>query len=52
MGWTPAQTLAMSEWDFAVSVDGFMRMNGAEAKPAPPTDEEHDALVARFAHLD
>lgn len=41
----------MSFWQFQAAVDGWVKANGG-GKPDAPTGEEHDALVARFKHLD
>lgn len=35
----------MSLWEFNACVVGWMRANGAVEKPAPPSPEEHLALV-------
>lgn len=32
-------------------MEGWSKAHGGEAKPEAPTDEEHDALVARYAHV-
>lgn len=41
----------MSLWEFQACVDGWVKANGG-GKTEPPTNEEHDALVERFKHLD
>jgi|GEM_PF-5196893 len=32
-------------------MNGWAKANGAETKPEAPSDEEHDDLVARYAHV-
>lgn len=41
----------MSLWEFTAAVDGWIKANG-QSKPEAPSNEEHDALVERFKHLD
>lgn len=41
----------MSFWQFNHVQQGWARANGVEAKPPPPTTAEHDALVAKYAHV-
>lgn len=49
MGWTPAQVGACSFWQFNVAREGWRRANTTEdAAPAAPSDDEHDALVAKY----
>lgn len=38
----------MTLWEFAAAAQGWSKANGGESKPAPPTDEEHDALMAKY----
>jgi hypothetical protein len=39
----------LSLWEFTAAVNGWAKANGAESKPPAPTDEEHDALMAKYA---
>lgn len=51
MGWTPRQVDELSFWELACAVAGFAQANGVEEKLEPPTPEEHDALLAKYAHV-
>jgi hypothetical protein len=51
MGFTPREIDDLSLWEFGACVSGWSKANGGESKPAAPSDEEHDALVAKFAHV-
>lgn len=33
------------------AVDGWVKANGGESKPDAPSDEEHDALIAKYQHV-
>ena len=48
MGFTPAEVGDMSLWQFGAVSDGWRLANGAEEKIQPPTDEEHDEMVAKY----
>ena len=37
-----------SFWQFRAAAEGWRRANVADDKPAAPSDEEHDALVAKY----
>jgi hypothetical protein len=50
MGFTPAEFYAMSIWEFAAAIDGWNRAHG-DGRPAPPTDDEFDAMWAREAEI-
>jgi hypothetical protein len=39
----------MTFWEFATAVEGWSRANGVDSKPASPTEEEHDRLMAKYA---
>jgi len=41
----------LSLWEFAACVDGWSKANGAETPTPAPTDEEHDALLKKFADV-
>ena len=41
----------MTLWELAAAIEGYNRANGAEDKPAPPSDEEFEALKAAHADL-
>ena len=41
----------MSLWQFTACVDGWSKANGAETPAEPLSDEEHDALLAKFADI-
>ena len=51
MGFTPREIDDLSLWEFAAATLGWTKANGAEPKPAAPSDEEHDALIARYASV-
>jgi hypothetical protein len=39
----------MTLWEFAASVHGWSKANGASSGPPPPTDAEHAALMALYS---
>lgn len=45
MGWSEAEVAASSLWRFTQAWAGWRKANGAEDKPAAPTDEEFEAAV-------
>lgn len=49
MGWTARQVDDLSQWELHQAVDGWLEANGVEEKPEAPTDEEHEALLAKYA---
>lgn len=51
MHFSPAQVDDMSLWQFAACVNGWAKANGAETPAKPPSNEEHDALLAKFADV-
>lgn len=48
---TPSEVDDCSLWQFSAAVSGWVKANGGEEKPRSPTPEEHDALVAKYAHI-
>jgi len=42
---------ACSLWEFAAATAGWSKANGGESKPEAPTDDEHDELVEKYAHI-
>jgi hypothetical protein len=48
MGFTPTQIDAMSFWEFLATRDGFIEANSVSDKLAPPTPEQHDAMVEKY----
>lgn len=51
MGFTPREIDDLSLWEFGAAAIGWGKANGSDARPAAPSDEEHDALVERYAHV-
>lgn len=41
----------MSLWEFAATVEGWVKAKGSDTPVDAPSDEEHDMLVAKFAHV-
>lgn len=41
----------MSLWEFSATASGWSRANGGESEVPAPTNEEHDALMAKYADL-
>lgn len=39
----------MSPWQLAAQLEGWNQAQGGEAKSTPPSDEEHDALLEKYA---
>lgn len=39
----------MTFWEFAAVVEGWSRANGGETTPTPPSEEEHDRLMAKYS---
>ena len=48
MGLGPRQVDDLSLWEFGQIVDGWMTANGIEPRTKPLSDDEHDALVAKY----
>lgn len=48
MGFSPAEVGEMSPWQFSACVEAWNAANGGEPALPPPTDEEHDYLVAKY----
>jgi hypothetical protein len=51
MGFTPAEINKMSMWEFLACRAGYAAAHAGPESVAPPTNEEHDALAARWAEL-
>lgn len=45
MGFTPRDVDAMTLWELSAAANGWSKANGAEEEAAPPTWEEHLAMV-------
>lgn len=48
MHYTPQQVDAMSLWEFAACVDGFVKANGGTEEAAAPSPEEHLAMLEKM----
>lgn len=48
LGLSPRQVDEMHLGEYAAAIAAYNRANGAEEKPAAPTPDEHDALVAKY----
>lgn len=46
---TPREVDACSLWEFGAAVNGWNTANGGESKPESLSDDEHDALMAKYA---
>lgn len=46
---TPREVDDCSLWEFAAAVQGWSKANGGEAKPEAMSEEDHDALLAKYA---
>jgi len=46
MGFTPAQTKAMSLWEFNAAVEGYNLSQGGKPKTTYPTIAEHKRRIA------
>lgn len=51
MRYTPQQIDAMSLWEFAACVDGFVRSKGVKEDAAAPSAEEHEAMLKKMNGL-
>lgn len=51
MRYTPQQIDAMSLWEFAACVDGFVRSKGIKDETAAPSVEEHEAMLRQMNGL-
>jgi len=45
MGFSPREVDTMSLWELSAAAKGWARASGAEEKVAPPSWEEHLAMV-------
>lgn len=45
MGFTPRDVDGMTLWELSVAAKGWSKANGAEEEVAPPSWEEHLAMV-------
>lgn len=48
MHYTPQQVDAMSLWEFAACVDGFVKANGGTEEATAPSPEEHLAMLEKM----
>lgn len=48
MHFSPQQIDAMTLWEFAACVDGFVKANGGTEETAPPSLEEHHAMLQKM----
>ena len=44
---TPREVDEITTWELAACVEGWNRAHGAEEKPAPMSNDEFDAMLAR-----
>jgi hypothetical protein len=49
MGFAPRQVDEMSFWEFLATRDGWIAANSAPDGAGPPTPEEHDAMIEKYA---
>ena len=49
MGFSPAAVDGCSLWEFLAARDGWIKANTVADQERPPTPEEHDALVEKYA---
>lgn len=49
MGLSPRQVDELSLWEFTVAAEGYDIANGGDEKSKPPSEAEHDALMAKYA---
>jgi hypothetical protein len=49
MGWTPRDVDACSLWEFLAARDGWVLANSLPDQAKPPTPEEHDAMLEKWA---
>jgi hypothetical protein len=49
MGFSPEEIGAMSLWQFNTCQDGWIKAQGGAPELPPPTDEQHEYLVAKHA---
>ena len=45
---TPREVDACSLWEFGAAVNGWNKANGGEVKADSLSEEEHDALMAKY----
>lgn len=50
MGFGPREITSWSLWEYAAAVDAYNHAYGGSSKPAPPSNEEFEAMKA--AHGD
>lgn len=48
MGWTPREVDQCSLWEFDCAVAGWIRAQGGDDPIEPPSNEEHDEMVAKY----
>jgi hypothetical protein len=46
---TPREVDDCSLWEFGAAVQGWNRANGVEGKPKSLSEDEHDALMRKYA---
>jgi hypothetical protein len=49
MGWNPEMVDNTGLWEFVSAVGGFNKFHGGGEQSKPPTPDEHDALIAKYA---
>jgi hypothetical protein len=48
MGLSRADVGDHSFWTFNAALDGWRRAHETNSRPPPPTDEQHDYLIAKY----
>lgn len=49
IGLSPRQVDELTMWELVAAVAGWKAANCPDEAPAPPTPEEHDALVEKYS---